>query len=127
NQKGIDGLPGSLGGKGVYPSSPTITGTDVADEVHLATFISLGQGRNRNKKGTSIDYVSRWKISDTGATLISEANGLATESSHVIATFGHVGVVGAEQPVLTMMGSPISSYGASALTHIQHNATLATG
>lgn len=127
NQKGVDGLPGALGGKGVYPASPTITATEKADEVHLATFISLGQGRNRNKKGTSIDYVSRWKISDTGATLISEANGLATESSHVVATFGHVGVVGAEQPVLTMMGSPIASFGASALTHITHTATLATG
>jgi hypothetical protein len=127
NQKGIDGLPGALGGKGVYPSSPTITATEVANEVSLATFISLGQGRNRNKKGTSIDYVSRWSISDTGATLISEANGLATESSHVVATFAHVGIVGAEQPVLTMMGSPISSFGASALTHITHNSQLATG
>jgi len=126
NVKGVDGLPGTLGGQGVYPASPTITGTEVADEVHLATFISLGQGQNRNKKGTSIDYVSRWKISDTGATMISEANGLATESSHVVATFAHVGIVGAEQPVLTMMGSPIAGFGASALTHITHNSALAT-
>ncbi len=117
NIGGIDGLPGPLGGRGVYPASPTVAKLSTG-EVVLSTFISTGEGRNRNKKGSSYSYITKLAITDTGATKMYEKASVALENSHVVATVATVGEVGKEKETVALMASPVTGFGSASITHV---------
>ncbi len=126
NIGGIDGLPGPLGGKGIYPSAPTLAATAVAGEVHLITFLSTGEGRNRNKKGSSISYIAKLKITDTGFTKVVEQTDVSLESSHIVACSGKVGTIDAagvetSEHLTAIYGAPITGFGSSSLSLLKHD------
>ncbi|MGZ4555763.1 MAG: hypothetical protein ACXVXZ_08455, partial [Mycobacteriaceae bacterium] len=126
NVGGIDGLPGPLGGRGIYPSSPTLIAGDAADEVQLVTFISGGEGHNRNKKGSSTSYITKLKITDTGFTKVAEQTGVGLESSHIVATTAKVGIVGQEKQSVVLYASGITGMGTGALAFVKHDPTTNT-
>ena len=124
NIGGVDGLPGPLGGKGVYPASPQLVLGDNG-EVHMVSFISDGAGHNRNKKGSSTNHILTMVPDDTGPNVKTQTAGLALESNHLGACSAQVGVVGSEQRVAAVFGSPPTGFGAASLSYIFHDATAA--
>jgi MYXO-CTERM domain-containing protein len=119
NIGGIDGLPGPLGGNGVYPARPQLTLHDNG-EVVMTSWISNGAGRRRNQKGSSNNHVLLFKPDDTGPNATISAVDLAVESNHLGTCTAHVGVAGQEVNTTAVFGMPSSAYGASSLSFIQH-------
>lgn len=128
NIGGIDGLPGPLGGRGVYPASPQLA-MGANGLVHLVSFISDGAGHNRNKKGSSTNHVLTFKPDDTGPNVLGQTAGALMESNHLGACSAKVGIVGSEQQVAVAMGHPPTSFGAASLTFVKESQTtpLAAG
>jgi len=121
NIGGVDGLPGPLGGNGIYPSSPTLVPGTAPGEMHLITFISNGAGRNRNKKGSSTSYITKLNITTTGYTKVAEQTGVGLESSHLVAVNSKVGIVGQETDSVVLYASGITGMGTGSLAYIKHD------
>jgi hypothetical protein len=121
NVGGVDGLPGPLGGNGIYPSSPTLVPGTAPGEMHLITFLSSGSGRNRNKKGSSTSYITKINITTTGFTKVAEQTGVGLESSHLVATNSKVGIVGQETDSVVLYASGITGMGTGALSYVKHD------
>lgn len=121
NIGGTDGLPGPLGGNGIYPSSPTVVAGENPGEIYLTTFISNGAGRNRNKKGSSTSYITKLKVDTAGFTKVAEQTNVALESSHIVACTGKVGTVGTEAYHVGIYGSPVTGFGTGSLSFLTHD------
>jgi hypothetical protein len=121
NIGGVDGLPGPLGGNGIYPASPTVVAGENPGEIYLTTFISNGAGRNRNKKGSSTSYIAKIKVDTNGYTMVAQQSNVALESSHIVACAGKQGTVGTEKYQVAIYGSPITGFGTGSLSFITHD------
>jgi hypothetical protein len=126
NIGGVDGLPGPLGGNGIYPASPTLVPGTAPGEMNIITFISNGAGRNRNKKGSSTSYIAKLNITTTGYTMVAQQSGIGLESSHIVATHGMVGTVGAASDQIILYASGITGMGTGALSFVKHDPTTNT-
>jgi MYXO-CTERM domain-containing protein len=122
NIGGVDGLPGPLGGNGVYPARPQLTLGDNG-EVHIISWLSNGAGRRRNSKGGADNHILLFKPDDTGPHPSFSALNLALESNHLGACAAHVGVAGSEVNTAAVFGMPSTAYGAASLSYIQHDST----
>lgn len=121
NIGGVDGLPGPLGGNGIYPSSPTLVAGTKPGEIQLVTFISDGMGHNRNKKGSSTSYITKLNVTTTGYTKVAEQTGVGLESSHIVAINSKVGIVGQETDSVVLYASGITGMGTGALSYVKHD------
>jgi len=120
NIGGVDGLPGPLGGNGIYPGQP-ILAMGTGGVVYLSSVISNGGGRNRNKKGSSTAHLLSFAPTDTGPNVITQQTGLSAESSHVTLCSGMVGTSDAPVHQAIVYGAPITGFASSSLTFIQHD------
>jgi hypothetical protein len=121
NIGGVDGLPGPLGGNGIYPGQP-ILALGQSGEVYLSSVISNGAGRNRNKKGSSTHQLLVFAPTDTGPNVITSQVGLASESSHATLCSGLSGTTDAPVHTAAIYTAPITGFGASSMALIQHAA-----